>query len=168
MNQFKTPISFIERYQSWLNGENTDWDCALSYLISENVIKKELIWVKVPAFAKDDLLTRNFIPHCQLHIKNCVCIPLTKYASIYFENNDLIFMDNTLSNMYTFRGAKQKTAKNPLNIVFIVKEDSYHVLRAVLNIEFINCVCVISDSSPSNSYFDKDLSRQVFKRVHSP
>ena len=30
MNQFKTHISFIERYQSWLNGENTDWDCALS------------------------------------------------------------------------------------------------------------------------------------------
>lgn len=30
MNQFKTHISFIERYQRWLNCENTDWDCALS------------------------------------------------------------------------------------------------------------------------------------------
>ena len=174
MCNLKKKMSFIKRYEDWLNGRIIDWDCEMSYLISErmkSVSFDHLFWIKAPAFAHDDILERNFEPHCQLHVPNCVVIPLTQYAQIYFENEELVFYDNTQQiKMRSFRGISEE---NPQHIVIIAKEDAYPAVRALLNLDLIRIVCVISNNCMSmidrpitiKDFSVPDFERKSFKRA---
>ena len=167
-------MSFVERYNDWLNGRIIDWDCEMSYLISERMKSASfdhLFWIKAPAFTHDNLLEQNFEPHCILHVPNCVVIPLTQYSQIYFENKELVFYDNTQQiKMRSFAGISEE---HPQNIVLLAREDAYPAVRALLNLDLIRIVCVISNSCMPvidrpitlKDFSVPDFERQAFKRA---